>query len=307
MTPGLRGVATCSRQWGWGSGRHCSAELFPGDTFVFAAVGLVVAGGRGGRAGSGMRYIPNNRVGIVEKLWSPKGSVPEGRIIALDGRGGVPGRPPPRRPALRPLALAVPDPQGPPGHRPAGQDRLRLRPRRRAAAAEPDARPGRRLQQLPGRPRVPRRASRRPPTRSRAARPARPAAADPPRGRLRDQPRAVRRDHRGRGLSPRAPGPPRAGDARRLAERAEASRRLQPGGHRRRRSRRPTRSTPSSRSRSTASGSSPCRTARRSAPGEIIAPAVGTDRNGQVLPQQLPGPRGVPRRRRPPRPAVRAR
>ena len=27
---------------------------------------------------SGMRYIPNNRVGIVEKLWSSKGSVPEG-------------------------------------------------------------------------------------------------------------------------------------------------------------------------------------------------------------------------------------
>ena len=26
----------------------------------------------------GMRYIPNNRVGIIEKLWSPKGSVSEG-------------------------------------------------------------------------------------------------------------------------------------------------------------------------------------------------------------------------------------
>ena len=36
----------------------------------------------------GMRYIPNNRVGIVEKLWSPRGSVPEGRIIALDGEAG---------------------------------------------------------------------------------------------------------------------------------------------------------------------------------------------------------------------------
>jgi uncharacterized membrane protein YqiK len=37
----------------------------------------------------GMRYISNNRVGIVEKLWSPKGSVTEGRIIALNGEAGL--------------------------------------------------------------------------------------------------------------------------------------------------------------------------------------------------------------------------
>ena len=36
----------------------------------------------------GMRYIPNNRVGIVEKLWSPKGSIVEGRLIALNGEAG---------------------------------------------------------------------------------------------------------------------------------------------------------------------------------------------------------------------------
>jgi uncharacterized membrane protein YqiK len=36
----------------------------------------------------GIRYIPNTRVGIVEKLWSMKGSVPEGRIIALNGEAG---------------------------------------------------------------------------------------------------------------------------------------------------------------------------------------------------------------------------
>ncbi|MBY0526871.1 MAG: hypothetical protein K2R98_25990 [Gemmataceae bacterium] len=36
----------------------------------------------------GLRYIPNNRVGIVEKLWSKTGSVPEGRIIALNGEAG---------------------------------------------------------------------------------------------------------------------------------------------------------------------------------------------------------------------------
>src|SRR6185369_9159799 len=33
------------------------------------------------------RYIPNDRVGIVEKLWSPKGSVKQG-IIALEGEAG---------------------------------------------------------------------------------------------------------------------------------------------------------------------------------------------------------------------------
>jgi uncharacterized membrane protein YqiK len=37
---------------------------------------------------AGLRHIANNRVGIVEKLWSVKGSVPEGRIIALDGEAG---------------------------------------------------------------------------------------------------------------------------------------------------------------------------------------------------------------------------
>jgi uncharacterized membrane protein YqiK len=36
----------------------------------------------------GLRTIANNRVGIVEKLWSLRGSVPEGRIIALDGEAG---------------------------------------------------------------------------------------------------------------------------------------------------------------------------------------------------------------------------
>jgi uncharacterized membrane protein YqiK len=37
---------------------------------------------------AGLRYIANNRVGVVEKLWSVKGSVSEGRIIALDGEAG---------------------------------------------------------------------------------------------------------------------------------------------------------------------------------------------------------------------------
>ncbi len=34
------------------------------------------------------RFIPNNCVGVVEKLWSAKGSVPEGHILALDGQAG---------------------------------------------------------------------------------------------------------------------------------------------------------------------------------------------------------------------------
>src|SRR5437868_3853000 len=36
----------------------------------------------------GMRVIPNNMVGIVEKLWSTGGSLPEGRLIAMDGEAG---------------------------------------------------------------------------------------------------------------------------------------------------------------------------------------------------------------------------
>jgi len=36
----------------------------------------------------GVRYIPHNKVGIVEKFWSPKGSLTEGRIVALGGEAG---------------------------------------------------------------------------------------------------------------------------------------------------------------------------------------------------------------------------
>jgi uncharacterized membrane protein YqiK len=40
----------------------------------------------------GVRRIPNDRVGIIEKLWSAKGSVKEGRIIALAGEAGYQDR-----------------------------------------------------------------------------------------------------------------------------------------------------------------------------------------------------------------------
>src|SRR5262249_48276845 len=36
----------------------------------------------------GVRYIPSNRVGIVEKLWSRKGSLGEGCLIALNDEAG---------------------------------------------------------------------------------------------------------------------------------------------------------------------------------------------------------------------------
>src|SRR5262245_52344875 len=35
-----------------------------------------------------VRYIPHNAVGVVVKLWSLSGSVPQGRILALDGEAG---------------------------------------------------------------------------------------------------------------------------------------------------------------------------------------------------------------------------
>jgi uncharacterized membrane protein YqiK len=35
-----------------------------------------------------LRFIPNDRVGVVEKLWSAQGSVPEGQILALSGEAG---------------------------------------------------------------------------------------------------------------------------------------------------------------------------------------------------------------------------
>src|ERR1700734_1625306 len=36
----------------------------------------------------GLRYIPNNKVGIIEKLWSRTGSVEQGRLLALGSEAG---------------------------------------------------------------------------------------------------------------------------------------------------------------------------------------------------------------------------
>ena len=40
----------------------------------------------------GIRYIPHNRVGIIEKLWSRHGSLTEGKIISLEGEAGYASR-----------------------------------------------------------------------------------------------------------------------------------------------------------------------------------------------------------------------
>ena len=64
------------------------AQAVPGGTaagfaiaLVVSLVALVVL--------SGLRYIPNSKVGVVEKLWSPRGSVTEGRIVSLEGEAGL--------------------------------------------------------------------------------------------------------------------------------------------------------------------------------------------------------------------------
>jgi len=54
-----------------------------GIGFAAAVVGLRLATWL-----AGVRYIPHHMVGVVEKLWSGRGSLTEGRIIALNGEAG---------------------------------------------------------------------------------------------------------------------------------------------------------------------------------------------------------------------------
>jgi len=73
ISPGLPPLFAASSSW------------FPvGITLLCIIAAVVVACEL-----AGLRYIANNRIGIVEKLWSVKGSVPEGRIIALGGEAGL--------------------------------------------------------------------------------------------------------------------------------------------------------------------------------------------------------------------------
>jgi uncharacterized membrane protein YqiK len=64
------------------------AELFaePGTMVLYGL--LAVVGVLAFIELCGLRIIPNDKVGVVENLWSPKGSVGDGRIIALGGEAG---------------------------------------------------------------------------------------------------------------------------------------------------------------------------------------------------------------------------
>ncbi len=62
------------------------ANLMLASTSIVGTITLLVLVGLGVFV-AGIRYIPNKRVGIVEKRWSRKGSVPAG-LIALSGEAG---------------------------------------------------------------------------------------------------------------------------------------------------------------------------------------------------------------------------
>jgi uncharacterized membrane protein YqiK len=62
--------------------------MYPDLIQVLMVLGGVVALIAAGPLLLGTRYIPHNRVGIVEKLWSTEGSVNEGRLIVLHAEAG---------------------------------------------------------------------------------------------------------------------------------------------------------------------------------------------------------------------------
>jgi hypothetical protein len=64
-----------------------SSPTLASATFVFVTV-VVLLLLIGALIALGIRFIPNDRIGIVEKLWSFKGSVTEGRIMAFNGEAG---------------------------------------------------------------------------------------------------------------------------------------------------------------------------------------------------------------------------
>ena len=103
----------------------------------------------------GLRYIPHSSVGVIEKYWSNRGSLKEGRIVAANGEAGFQTRAAARRHALGPFPVAIQGAPAAAGGGGRGEDRVRLRPGRAAAAADPDAGAGGRVQPLPGRAGVP--------------------------------------------------------------------------------------------------------------------------------------------------------
>ncbi len=213
-------------------------------------------------------------------------------------RGRLPDGTAPRRRARVLLPVAVPHPPRAARLDPGGQDRLRLLARRPAARPDADARPRGAVQQLPGRPRVPRR-----------RRAARPPAGDPARRRLRHQPRALRRRRRG----PRLPGPrPREepGHLRGVAGADARARRVRPcrGRHRvGRGARRHGRAARGRFHRHPAARRQHRHRDRARRPAHRVGRdhrARGARGRGPGRPRLLPGPRGAARARRPPRQAA---
>ena len=229
-------------------------------------------------ASNTIRYIPNNRVGIVEKLWS----------LARLGQERL-HRAAAARPASSPRCCAaagtsscrsstactcmplVTIPQGKIGYVFA-RDGEPLPPDADAGLATPRPRDFQDARAFLAQ-----------------RRPARPAAPDPARGHLRHQPRAVRRHHRGRASttcrSTRGRGRPfHAHGAASIAERGGFEPVVIKGAD-------------------DAIGIVTVHDGPSLPQGEIIAPTVGDDpADAGDLPQQLPGPGALPRRRRPARP-----
>ena len=75
------------------------------------------------------RYIPNNSVGVVEKLWSGTGSIPEGGIISLQSEAGFQSELLRGWYSLRLLAMAISRSPRTAGHYIARQDWIRVRSR----------------------------------------------------------------------------------------------------------------------------------------------------------------------------------
>jgi uncharacterized membrane protein YqiK len=68
-----------------------SQGVFDAIWWTWLVAVLIAAVGGGLFAWLTLRYISNDQVGVVEKLWSSAGSVPKGSIIALRGEAGYQG------------------------------------------------------------------------------------------------------------------------------------------------------------------------------------------------------------------------
>ena len=176
-----RGRSSCSRTSSTAAGRPRSATLAAARHARSAAAAAVAARHAHGRGALHPQRPRRRRREAVE----PAAARSSSGLLALHGEAGFqPDAAPRRLPLLR--AVPVPRAHLPDGVGDAGQDRLRVRARRRRPARGPDARRQRHGRRLPRRARLPRR-----------RRPEGPAAQDPARRHAHHQPGAVRRDDRG--------------------------------------------------------------------------------------------------------------